>query len=64
MIVKTLEITRNETIIINNKYRLKTPNVVVKTWYGIKIVNINTFRLVIFDKELRQKIYQKLDYKI
>jgi len=47
-------------LIINRKYRFKNPQVIIRTWYGIKIISGKTFRFYTFNDKIRKEILEDL----
>ena len=52
IIVKTVKRPEN-MLIVNEKYRFKNPEVIIMTWYGLKVYGANRwYRLIFIDKPL------------
>jgi hypothetical protein len=51
-------------LVINRVYRFKNPTVIIKTWYGIKVISGGTYRFFTFDKIIKKALLESLNLNI
>ena len=59
IIVKSAMFYEN-ILVINRTYRFKNPQVIIRTWYGIKVRSAGTYRFFTFNKKIKQTLLEDL----
>lgn len=63
VLIKTSNFYEN-ILVINRVYRFKNPAVIIKTWYGIKVVSGGTYRFCTFNNSVKQKLLESLNLNV